>query len=129
VESEGEGRTGQVTDEALFYERFLADIRRCAPGRQAAVSTLRRRVRVALGAAPPERDRRWAVVVRAIDELLRVADRESGPARRLRAFVSENADLGWARDLAITELAPTLRPVGVLGGPRGRYLVLAAPSR
>ena len=113
-----------MIDEALFYERFLADVRRCAPGRRAVVLSVGRRLRGALGARPGERERRWALVVRAIRDLLRAgADRESPPARRLRDFVRENADLTVARDVAITDLVPRLRPAAVLAARRGRYVL------
>ncbi|HTW84333.1 MAG TPA: hypothetical protein VMD91_09720 [Candidatus Sulfotelmatobacter sp.] len=119
-----------MTDEVLFYERFLADVRRCAPGRRAAVLEVARRLRAALRAPAPERDRRWSFVVLAIRDLLVVvADRNSGAARRLCDFVRENADLNLPRDVALTDFTPRLVPAGVLVGTRGRYLLLAPRVR
>jgi hypothetical protein len=119
-----------VTDEVLFYERFLADVRRCAPGRRAAVLEVARRVRAALIASADERDRRWSFVVAAIRELLVVvADRESAEARRLRAFLRENDDLNVARDLAVTDVMPRLYPAGILVGTSGTYLLLEVGAR
>lgn len=119
-----------MTDEVLFYERFLADVRRCAPGRRAAVLEVGRRVRAALLAPADQRDRRWSFVVAAIRELLVVvADRESAEARRLRAFLRENDDLNVARDLAVTDVMPPLYPAGVLVGTSGTYLLLEVGAR
>ncbi|MGD1067375.1 MAG: hypothetical protein ABR975_11210 [Vulcanimicrobiaceae bacterium] len=119
-----------MTDEVLFYERFLADVRRCAPGRRSAVLEVGRRVRAALLAPADERDRRWSFVVAALRELLVVvADRESAEARRLRAFLRENDDLNVARDLAVTDVMPRLYPAGILVGARGTYLLLEVGAR
>lgn len=93
-----------MTDEALFYRRFVEDVRSCARGRApASVAEIERRIRVALIASPSARERRWARVVAAVNELLAGLDRDSPPAERLRAFARENADLGRPRDLAITD--------------------------
>ncbi|HEY0396614.1 MAG TPA: hypothetical protein VGD01_19205 [Candidatus Elarobacter sp.] len=121
-----------MTEEALFYRRFLGDVRRCAAGRApASVAEIESRVKVAMVAAPAQRERSWARVIGALNELLAgVPRREAGPAARLRAFVRENADLGRPRDVAITDFRFTMRPERVMTGPRGRsYLVFARIPR
>lgn len=118
-----------MTDEALFYRRFVSDVRRCAAGRApAAVAEIERRVRVALIAEPSARERRWGRVVAAVRELLATIAPGDVPAReRLLAFVRENADLGRPRDLAITDLRLEARAERVLTTASGRsYLVLTA---
>ncbi len=97
-----------MTDETtIFYRRFVDDVRRCTGGRAPAeVAEIERRVRVALVAPPSLRERRWARVVAAVNELLAGLGGEAARAAhagRLRAFVRENADLGRPRDLAITD--------------------------
>ncbi|HZW54491.1 MAG TPA: hypothetical protein VFF00_10665 [Candidatus Elarobacter sp.] len=121
-----------LTDEAIFYRRFVDDVRRCAAGRApASVAEIERRVGVAMVAAPEVRERSWARVVAAVNELLAgVPPRELGPAARLRAFVRENADLGRPRDLAITDFRFTMRPEGLLTDRAGRsYVVFARIPR
>src|ERR1700736_1428608 len=105
---------GAMTEEALFYRRFIVDVRRCAAGRTpASVAEIEQRAQVALVAAPAQRERLWARVVAAVNELLAgVPRRELGPAARLRAFVRENADLGRPRDLAITDFRFVPDPAG-----------------
>ncbi|MGD0051903.1 MAG: hypothetical protein ABSD03_08790 [Vulcanimicrobiaceae bacterium] len=100
-----------MMDETLFYERFLDDVRDCAPGRRAAVLEVGRRLRGALAAPPLERERRWGQVARAVRALLAVAERESEPVRRLRAFLRENADLSPPREPAVSDFEPALHPV------------------
>jgi hypothetical protein len=118
-----------VTDEALFHRRFLDDVRRCAAGRApSAVAEIESRVAVAMTAAPGERERLWARVVAAVNELLAgVPQRPAGPAARLRAFARENADLGRPRDLAITDFRFVTHADGVLTDRRGRSYLLFAP--
>jgi hypothetical protein len=117
-----------VTEETLFYRRFVDDVRRCAAGRApATVAEIESRVRVALIAPPAARERRWARVVAAVNELLvGLPGRDGGPIARLRTFVRENADLGRPRDVAITDFRFDMRADGVLTDRRGRsYLVYA----
>jgi hypothetical protein len=121
-----------VTEESLFYRRFVADVRRCAAGRApATVAEIESRVRVALVAPPAARERRWARVVAAVNELLvGLPGRDGGPIARLRTFVRENADLGRPRDVAITDFRFDVRTEGVLTDRRGRtYLVFAQIPR
>ena len=121
-----------MTDEALFYERFVEDVRRCAAGRApAAVAELERRVRSALIAPAAQRERRWARVVGLVNELLAGLDASAGEAAgRLRAFARENADLGRPRDVAITDFRFAQRPQGLLTDAHGRrILVFATPAR
>ena len=121
-----------MTDEALFYRRFVDDVRRCAAGHApASVAEIERRVRVALVAAPAQRERHWARLVAAVSELLAGdAGREGRAAARLRAFVRENADLGRPRDVAITDFRFVTRAEGVLVDRAGRrYLVFARIPR
>jgi hypothetical protein len=117
-----------VTDEAIFYRRFVDDVRRCAAGRApASVAEIERRVSAAMVAPPEVRERSWARVIAAVNELLSaVPAREIGPAARLRAFARENADLGRPRDLAITDFRFAMRPEGVLTGRGGRSYVVFA---
>ncbi|MBV9439193.1 MAG: hypothetical protein JOZ24_04290 [Candidatus Eremiobacteraeota bacterium] len=121
-----------MSDEALFCRRFVDDVRRCAAGRApASVAEIERRVDVAMVAPLAQRERSWAHVVAAVNELLAgVPPRALGPAARLRAFARENADLGRPRDLAITDFRFEMRTEGVLtaGGGR-RYLVFARIPR
>jgi hypothetical protein len=121
-----------VTDEALFYRRFVDDVRRCAAGAApASVAEIERRIGIALIAAPAERERRWARVVAAVNELLAgIPAHALGPAARLRAFVRENADLGRPRDLAITDFRFVACPDGVLTDRAGHsYLTFARIPR
>lgn len=84
-----------VTDESLFYQRFVEDVRACADGRApTAVREIERRVEAALEAAHDEREACWGRVVAAVAELLGTLDEPTlPPATRLRGFVHENADL------------------------------------
>jgi hypothetical protein len=118
-----------VTDEAIFHRRFLDDVRRCAAGRApASVAEIERRIGIALIAAPGERERLWARVVAAVNELLAgVPQRALGPAARLRTFVRENADLGRPRDVAITDFRFATRADGILTDRSGRRYLVFAP--
>lgn len=120
-----------MTDETLFYHRFLSDVRSCAGGRApASVAEIERRVRIALIASPASRERRWAGVVAAINELLAGLERESAPAERLRAFARENADLGRPRDVAITDFCFAPQPESVVTTREDRsYLLFARIAR
>lgn len=123
-----------MTDEAIFYRRFVADVRHCAGGQSPAyVAEIERRVRVALIAPPALRERRWARVVAAVAELLADLGGErarAAHAARLRAFVRENADLGRPRDLAITDFRFVPQDASVLSARDGRrYLVFARLAR
>lgn len=121
-----------LTDESLFSRRFVQDVRRCAAGcAPAAVAEIERRVGAALAARPGDRERCWARVIGAVNELLSgIPPTESGAAARLRAFVRENPDLGRPRDVAITDFSFRLHGEGVLADGRGRsYLLFAAPPR
>ena len=121
-----------MTEESLFYRRFVDDVQRCAAGcAPAVVVEIERRVRDALIAEPTLRERAWARVVAAVNELLAgIPSHATGAAARLRAFVRENADLGRPRDVAITDFAFTLRGEGVLTDRSGRkYLMFARPPR
>jgi hypothetical protein len=121
-----------VTAEARFYQRFVEDVRYCAAGRDpASVAEIARRVRVAMIAAPSVRERRWARVVSAVDELLSgLPSRQGGAIARLHDFVRENADLGRPRDLAITDFQFEGRPESMLVAADGRsYLTLALSLR
>ncbi len=124
-----------MTDEALFYRRFVEDVRRCAAGRaNASVAEIERRVRVAMIAPPSARERRWARVVAAVSELLAAIRQipvehgiDLGAVRRLRAFVRENADLGRPRDVSIGDFQFSQHAESVLVTPSGRaYLVYAS---
>jgi hypothetical protein len=118
-----------MTEEAIFYRRFIDDVRRCAAGgAPASVSEIERRVGVALTAEPERRERAWARAVAAVNELLSaIPERALGPAARLRAFVRENADLGRPRDLAITDFRFSTEPDGVLVARDGRRYLVFAP--
>jgi hypothetical protein len=121
-----------MTDEALFFRRFVDDVRRCAAGRaHAAVAEIERRVRVAMISSPSVRERRWARVVTAVNELLATAgDADVAAIERLRAFVRENADLGRPRDVAITDFRLTTRAESIVTiGAERRYLVFATIAR
>lgn len=123
-----------MTDEAVFYRRFVADVRRCASGLSpACVAEIEHRVRVALIAPPSLRERRWARVVAAVEELLSGLGGESARAAhaaRLRAFVRENADLGRPRDVAVTDFRFVPQGESVLTARDGRrYLVFARLAR
>jgi hypothetical protein len=120
-----------MTDEALFYHRFVADVRSCAAGRAPAwVAEIERRVLFAMIAPPEVRDRRWAQVIAAIGTLLADVEQENGHAQRLRAFVRENADLWRARDVAISDFRIVGRPESVVTGIDGRrYLAFARRRR
>lgn len=117
-----------MTDEAIFYRRFVDDVRSCAAGRApSSVAEIAHRVRVAMIAPPAQRERRWARVVTAVNDLLAgLPDRESAAAARLREFARENADLGRPRDVAISDFRFTTTAEGVLSFQSGRsYLILA----
>ncbi len=119
-----------LTDEAVFYRRFVADVRHCAGGQSpACVAEIEHRVRVALIAPPSLRERHWARVVAAVSELLAGLGGETARAAhaaRLRAFVRENADLGRPRDLAISDFRFVPQGESVLTDGQGRrYLVFA----
>ena len=117
-----------MTDEALFYRRFLDDVRRCAAGHApACVAEIERRIRIALAAPQADRESGWARVVAAVNELLAGhAAADPSAARRLRAFVRENADLDQPRDVAITDFHFEARVDGVLTFGNGRrYLAYA----
>jgi hypothetical protein len=118
-----------MTEEVLFYRRFIDDVRRCAAGgAPASVAEIESRIGVALTAGPERRERSWARVVAAVNELLAgVPERALGPAARLRAFVRENADLGRPRDLAITDFRFTTAVDGVLTAHDGRRYLVFAP--
>jgi hypothetical protein len=119
-----------MTDEALFYERFVADVRCCAAGRApACVAEIERRVLLALTAPPGARDRRWARVVGAISELLAGLEHENGYAQRLRDFVRENADLRRSRDVAITDFRIVARLESVVTANGRRYLAFTPSAR
>jgi hypothetical protein len=121
-----------MTDEALFYRRFVDDVRRCAGGRTTAtVAEIERRVRVALIAPPSVRERRWARVVAAVKEFLASLEGgDPGAVQRLHAFVRENDDLGRPRDVALSDFRFTATPERVLVGADGRaYLVFATLAR
>lgn len=121
-----------MTDEAVFYRRFVEDVRRCAAGRApSAVAEIEHRIRVAMIAPPAQRERRWARVVAAVNELLAgVAAANDAAAARLRALARENADLGRPRDVAITDFRLEARPEATLTGRDGRtYLIFAAATR
>ncbi len=120
-----------MTDEATFYRRFVEDVRQCTGGRApAAVAEIERRVRVALSAPPALRERRWARVVAAVNELLaglRGDAARAAHAGRLRAFVRENADLDRPRDVAITDFRFVLQAESTLSASGGRRYLLYAP--
>ncbi len=124
-----------MTDETTtFCRRFVDDVRRCTGGRAPAeVAEIERRVRVALVAPPSRRERCWARVVAAVNELLAGLGGEAARAAhagRLRAFVRENADLDRPRDLAITDFRFVQHAESVLTAADGRrYLVYAAIAR
>jgi hypothetical protein len=120
-----------MTDEALFYRRFVDDVRSCAGGRApACVAEIERRIRVALIASPSARERRWARVVAAVNELLAGLDRNSPPAERLRAFARENADLGRSRDVAITDFCFVPQAETIVTTREGRsYLLFTRVAR
>jgi hypothetical protein len=120
-----------MTDEALFYRRFVEDVRSCAGGRApASVAEIERRIRVALIASPSARERRWARVVAAVNELLAGLDRNSPPAERLRAFARENADLSRPRDVAITDFCFVPHAETIVTTREGRsYLLFTRIAR
>ncbi|HTJ25681.1 MAG TPA: hypothetical protein VMA36_05890 [Candidatus Limnocylindria bacterium] len=110
-----------MTDEAIFYHRFVSDVRSCASGRApACVAEIERRLLLAMLAAPDARDRRWAGVIAAINALLADVEQESGHAERLRAFVRENADLWRGRDVAISDFRIVARAQSILTTANGR---------
>ena len=115
-----------MSDETLFYRRFVADVRRCAGDRStASVAEIERRVRVAMIASPSVREQRWSRVVAAVNQLLDdTATVDPDAAARLRAFVRENADLGRVRDFAITDIPFVTRAAGTLRTRDGRIYVL-----
>lgn len=118
-----------MTDEALFYRAFVADVRTCA-GRRAQTRALEveRSIRHALVAPPSRRDRSWSNVVRAVRELLRALGEPRGDAaERLRAFVRENADLTRARDAAITDFRLARGAECVLSLADGRRFLTFTP--
>ena len=116
-----------MTDETVFYRRFVGDVRTCAAGRAPdSVHELERNVRAALEAPPAERERRWARVVAGVAELLSVVGGGGDAARRLRTFLRENADLNRPRDVSLSDFRFTAQPAGVLRiGSAQRYLVFA----
>jgi hypothetical protein len=115
-----------VTDESLFYQRFVDDVRACAGRRApAAVREIERRVEAALDAPLDEHEGRWARVVAAVAELLAVVDGGTAAAARLRRFLRENADLARPRDVALTDFRFVGRPAGVLHVGGRRYLLFA----
>jgi hypothetical protein len=118
-----------MTDELLFFRRFVEDVRRCAAGRApAAVAEIEARIHAALDAPPGMRERAWARVVAAVTELLcTMPAHETGPAARLRAFVRENGDLRRARDVSITDFRFAQRPDRVISDRAGRTYLLFAP--
>lgn len=117
-----------MTDEALFYKRFVDDVRRCANGKApSTVAEIERRVRAAMIAPPSVRERRWSRVVAAINELLSGTTADPDAAARLRAFALENADLGRPRDVAITDFHLMGQPQGILRDARERAYLLFAP--
>ena len=122
-----------MTDEAVFYRRFVDDVRRCAAGRApSAVAEIEHRVRVAMIAPPGQRERRWARVVAAVNDLLAgvAGSANDAAAARLREFARENADLGRPRDVAITDFQLEASPEGTLTGRDGRtYLIFAVATR
>jgi hypothetical protein len=120
-----------MTDEAIFYRRFVDDVRRCAAGRApAAVAEVERRVRVAMVAPPAQRERRWARVVGLVNELLAGLDSGgSSAATRLRMFARENADLGRPRDVAITDFRFAPPAESILVDSAGRQYLVFAPIR
>lgn len=120
-----------MTDETLFHRRFVEDVRRCAAGRApATVAEIERRIDLALAAPAPERERHWARLVAAVNELLAgFPGRSAGAAARLRAFARENADLGRARDVAITDFRFDTRVQGMLTDRSGRTYLVFAPIR
>ncbi len=121
-----------MTDEMLFFRRFVEDVRRCAAGRApSAVAEIEARTRIAIGAPRATRERSWARVVSAVNELLcGVPSHEAGAAARLRAFVRENADLRRGRDVAITDFRFVQRAERIVTDRRGRaYLVFAPIQR
>ena len=117
-----------MTDEALFYQRFVEDVRRCAAGRApAAVAEMERRVQTALVAPAGQRERRWAQVVALVNELLAGLGGNAGDAAgRLRAFARENSDLGRPRDVAITDFRFAQRPQGIMTDSHGRRILVFA---
>lgn len=118
-----------MTDEVLFYRRFVADVRRCAAGRApASVAEIENRVRLALTAPSSQRERSWARLVAAVSELLAgVSDGEIGAAARLRTFVRENADLRRSRDVAITDFRFESSADCIVTDRKGRrYLLFAS---
>jgi hypothetical protein len=121
-----------VTEEAIFHRRFVDDVRSCAAGRApASVAEIEQRIGAAMVAEPDDRERRWARVIAAVNELLAgIPARTVGPAARLRAFVRENADLDRPGDVAITDFRFVTRAETVLTDRSGRrYLVFAAIPR
>jgi hypothetical protein len=117
-----------VTDESLFYHRFIEDIRRCAAGRAPShVAELERRIYAALSAPSDAREGLWARVVGGVSELLGTFDDGGGAAARLRAFLRENADLDRPRDVSLTDFTFVGRPAGVLHARGGHRYLLFAP--
>jgi hypothetical protein len=117
-----------VTDESLFYQRFVHDVWACAGSRApAAVREIERRVEAALQAPVDRREGCWARVVAAVAELLAVVDERTPPVTRLRRFLRENADLDRPRDVALTDYSFVGRPAGVLHGPGAHRYLLFAP--
>jgi hypothetical protein len=118
-----------VTDESLFYRRFIEDIRRCAAGRAPSrVAELERRIHAALSAPAEKRESLWARVVGGVSELLCTFGDRGSAAARLRAFLRENADLARPRDLALTDFTFVGRPAGVLHARGGHRYLLFAPN-
>ncbi|BDE08076.1 hypothetical protein WPS_33520 [Vulcanimicrobium alpinum] len=116
-----------MTDESLFYRRFIEDVRRCAAGRApASVAEIDLRVQAALAAPPQQRESRWARVVAAVGDLLTAFNGRSAAAGRLREFLRENADLERPRDVAITDFRFVQRVDGVLRLRDGRRVLMSA---
>ncbi|MBV9439418.1 MAG: hypothetical protein JOZ24_05460 [Candidatus Eremiobacteraeota bacterium] len=120
-----------MTDEAVFYRRFIQDIRRCGTAAPACVAEVESRIAAALAAPSRDRDGRWARVVAGVRELLAgLDDSASLAAARLRTFVRENADLDRPRDVAITDFrfAPAAEEIRRTSDGR-RLLVFARIAR
>lgn len=116
-----------MTDEVVFYRRFIQDVRRCGASAPSCVAEIESRVDAALAAPPAERESRWARVVAAVRELLvGLPDRHSLPATRLRAFVRENADLDRPRDVSITDFRFRPSAAQIVVTREGRRLLLFA---
>ena len=117
-----------MTDESLFYRRFIEDIRRCAAGRAPSrVAELERRIHAALSAPSERRESLWARVVGGVSELVSTFGDRGSAAARLRAFLRENADLDRPRDVSLTDFTFVGTPAGVLHVRGGHRYLLFAP--